>query len=351
MSRIENFLHRVVKDENSATEFFCNLLKIHVFREKFLETFLPLSVARSIRFEDIDTQSPVGGSQPDMRIESGDVCILVEVKIEGLRALTPNQPERYLEYISQEDIKAKYKVLVFVLPQGYIHERELIDRLERYSKIHSIVPKIAKGSYTLENVVQWCVIYWEDIIHLISENGLERFNPFIDEFFKLLQNWYLSSPIIFNKSEVKMMFSKIIPEAIKTLNKLKGIVDSIEQKNKKFNAKGYRSEKDGEYGIYFYNTRGESILWFGIWYECWEKMEVPLIFGVGAEETYQARKIFIEHLPSNRRKRWEEKNFDFGWFDQIVLLEGNAVEFIWKELEPLLEKMTTELEEGNRGRT
>jgi len=309
-----------------------------VFREKFLETFLPLPAVRSIRFVDIDTQSPAGGGQPDMAIASQDVHVLFEVKTELWRALTANQPEGYLDYLMQNDMKAKYRVLIFILPQGYSHEEKLKERAESYANKHTIVSILNKGSSALEDAVQWGIIYWEDIIHIIEENELHRFNPFLNEFTKLLKNWYFPSQIIFKKSEVRMMFSKTIPEAIKTLKKLQTIVDSIEQRNKKFKAQSYRSEKAGEYGISFKDAEGKNVLWFGIWYDCWENTEIPIIYGVGKDETEEARKIFMEHLPPNRRKNWED--FDFGWFDQVTLLDENPVELIWNELEPLLEKMT-----------
>ena len=132
-----------------------------------------------------------------------------------------------------------------------------------------------------------------------------------------------------------MMFSKTIPEI---LNKLKELVDSVQQRNKDFEA--VPDHNRFEYGIRFQNTEGKYILWFGIWYECWEKMEVPIVFGVGSDETEEARKIFMEHLPQDRRKRWEDFDFDFGWFDQVTLVDHNAAELIWNELEPLLEKMS-----------
>ncbi len=338
MSRIENLLHKVVKDENSTTEFFCNLLNIQVLREKFLETFLPLPVVRSIKFEDVDTQSPAGGGRPDMIIEGQDVCILFEVKIEPGCALTDKQPEEYLNYLRDKKVDAKYRVLIFILPKGYIDEGDLIKRAEK----DPIVSRLDRRSSALENKVQWRIIYWEEIIALITENGLDRFNVFLNEFNKLLRNWYLPQ-IIFKRAEVKMMFSKTIPEARKTLKKLKELVDSVEQKSKKFNPEPSHSQL--EYGIYFKNAEGRQILWFGIWYECWEKMEVPIVFGVGKDETDEARKIFTEHLPQDRRKRW--KDLDFGWFDQVTLVghnaaevRQNAAELIWNELEPLLEKMT-----------
>ena len=35
----------------------------------------------------------------------------------------------------------------------------------------------------------------------------------------------------------------------------------------------------------------------------------------------------------------KDENSNFGWFDQVTLLDKNAVELIWNELESLLESI------------
>jgi len=340
MRRVDNFLYKLVKDENSTTEFLCNLLSIKIFREKLFESFLPSETINSIVFEHIDTQFSGGIGQPDMVILNQEICALFEIKTERWRKLTDNQPEGYLNYLKQEDNKAKFKVLIFIVPHGYLHEKKLIERFENYSTTNPSVSMLDKGSLVVEDTVKWGIIYWEDIIRTINRNELDRFNPFMNEFTKLLQSWYFPSKIIFKKSEVRMMFSKTIPQAIKTLKKLKSLVDSVEQRSKDYKTSSYHSEKDGEYGIYFKDDKGGNTLWLGIWYDCWEETEYPLVYGVFSDTTEQARKIFLDFIPNHKRKKWEKWDFEFGWFDQVTLSDENAVELIWNEIDPLLEKIT-----------
>ena len=81
MSRQNNLLHRLVRDENSTTEFLCNLFQIKIFREKFLELFIGHEKNNEFEYEDFDTQTQDESGRPDLIAENKNFKIVIEVKI------------------------------------------------------------------------------------------------------------------------------------------------------------------------------------------------------------------------------------------------------------------------------
>ena len=134
MSRQKNIFYKVAKDENSTTEIFCNLLGNKFFRDKFLEKFLDQKFISNIRYEeDINTQYCSTHGRPDLIIENETVKIIVEVKIDKYRGLTPKQPDGYLKEL--EESAQNNKWLIFLIPKGYVHFGE--DDLEKIRSKYS----------------------------------------------------------------------------------------------------------------------------------------------------------------------------------------------------------------------
>jgi hypothetical protein len=314
MHRIKNFLHRVVKDEDSATEFLCNLMSIKVFREKFLEMFLDPKVLKEIQFEDFETQISFNDGRPDMFVENDTTCIIFESKIDKRTSLTRGQPSNYLEYLSgKRNINHRY--LVFLLPKGYFYEEEIQRREAEFRVQHP------------ENEIKVERIYWEEIIEVIEDNELDQINPFVGEFTDLLRLWYLPKAIKFSFAEVEVMFSSEVP---RILRKLQEVVDGVAGKNTSYGM--YKSRAGEEYGYYFKDSDGNQVLWFGIWYPFWDDHGIPLCFGVkqGFPQGASFRSKYKNRL-------LEYKSWILTWINKEILMEdANIIETIWSELDQLL---------------
>jgi hypothetical protein len=316
MNRIENLFYNVVKDENSTTEIFCNLMKIKVFRDKFLSLFLPTEVVQEINYENFDTQPSIDYGRPDMIIENEEVSILFELKTSKWCKLTGNQPNEYLKYLETNKDK-RHRWLVFLLPQDYLQEKEI--------NSDKIIP----------NGINLKILYWEQVIDKIEENQLNNLNPFIDEFTNLLKMWFIPKTICFKTEEIKLMFTREIPE---TFFKLQELINQIGNELTKSFEIGSSKGKE-EYGYYFKDSEGQSILWFGIWYKFWIDEEKPICFGIKKNYPDKIKQKFMKRY-SNRLI--EYKGWYLSWIENITLAGENSFEDILKELYPLLEELIPE---------
>jgi hypothetical protein len=295
-------------------------MQFSAFRRRLLGLFSD-TLASKIEFDDVSTQATLPDSgRPDIQIETLTACIIIEVKLDQTLGLTKYQPEGYFSHLAQKSKKeGKEGWLVFLVPKGWACEADLKSRLVAL-----------KEDYP---AIRTEVVYWEKVLDIIEEGGLEHLNPFFDHFQQLLVGWFRPKSIVFSLKEVEMLYSKELPLA---LYKTKDLIDQILKKSKyakPFSGKGLPSE----YGIYFQNTEGNNILWFGVWPEFWKEKGVPLCFGVdkawGTESTFRA--AFKGDPLSFQNGKWI-----LGCVPKDAFLSERAVDEIWAQLEPILEKVS-----------
>lgn len=291
-------------------------MKMKVFRDNFLSLFLPTEVIQEINYENFDTQPSIDYGRPDMKIENDELLVLFELKTSKWCKLTGNQPNEYLKSLKNEKDK-KHRWLVFLIPKGYLMEKEI--------NSDNIVP----NGVTLKK------LYWEQVIDKIEKNQLNTFNPFIQEFTDLLKMWFIPKTICFKPEEIKLMFTKEIPE---TFFKLHEIIDQIGNELPDSFTKG-SSKGRKEYGYYFKDSEGQDTLWFGIWYDFWIDKEKPICFGVKKNYSDKIKQKFIKRYSNHLI---EYKNWYLSWIDNITFAGENSVEDILKELYPLLEELIPE---------
>lgn len=321
MSRPDNIFHNIIRDENSTTELFCNLMKYKLFRDGFLSSFLTENVD-DLSFDIFDTQKRSEQGQPDIEISNELIKIIIEVKINKGTQLTENQPRGYIEDLMKSNQKIKW--MIFLVPKDYKHVNEIKNNIDE-----SLINNPSTFNYRIIN--------WEDIISIIESNELDKLNPIFSEFVSLLKDWYISKPIRFEWREIMYLFTDEIP---KELKKLKDLVDQVIKKTMlpSITYQWSRTEGLKEYGVYFKNSKNQEVLFFGIWLEFWEYKKKPLCFGV---KSSKYPKEVIDYFKSKYSAKIETFNdWAVSWFDEnIVSDRDNNVTKIQQELEELLENM------------
>jgi hypothetical protein len=318
MARRRNIFHNLVTDENSMTELLCNLMQFRAFHRPFFSRFLSPSVVDAILFDDIQTQVPIEGGRPDLLVRTDELTVVIEVKVSNGQGLTPNQPDGYYRYLCNDG--APHKCLVFLVPQGWLHESALTDTFALLR------------SGALSPRVQTHICHWEDVIDLIEANDLAELSPFIAEFRALLQFRYRSPTITFSNSEVAMLFTKEFPNA---LSKLEGLMLAVQAKSNAYpsDLSKWRKLFADEYGLYFRTAAGQPILWFGVWSAFWLESGFPLCFGVQDKWLPMVRETFTAKYAGKTRRC---EDWTVTWVSESTLRSEDPAEEIWHELEAFL---------------
>jgi hypothetical protein len=284
--REKNIFYHLVRNETSLTEVFCNLMQYKVFRDNFLRFIqdktqnLDIDVDK-ILYDNFDTEETFKIKNNDKEIEEknagrGDLVLttnqnikyIFELKIEVNTRLTKNQPNRYLDYLKENDNNNFEKQLFFILPRGYWHTNEILKRDNR--------------------VCQKNILYWEDIIENIRKNELDKANLFIDEFCKILDNrWFYFEKITFTKNELQFLIDNketkmdniTVPQMMQKLFK---IVNGV-----KIDCDNTINRQNYDWFGYVVDNKKNNIksknnyqIWFGIEYDIWEKDKYPLTIQV-----------------------------------------------------------------------
>jgi hypothetical protein len=151
MTRSTNIFFKLVKDENSATELLCNLMRFTPFRCALLARLFPGSgVVNQIEHEGINTQIALSGGngRPDVVIEGDKILAIVEVKVELNCVPTENQPDGYFKYLLEQRGECAERWLAFLVPKGWIHEQSIKDKFTRFK---------ADSTY---NCIKTSILYW-----------------------------------------------------------------------------------------------------------------------------------------------------------------------------------------------
>jgi hypothetical protein len=318
-----NLFSNVVNSENTMTELLLNFMKYQTFRKEFLNLFMNESSAQSVEYEHLSTQNrlPNNNGQPDFFIQNDEYEILIEIKTDDTD-LTNKQPIGYLEYLKA--IKKKNRQLVFLIPSWYQYRDKWVKRVDEY---------IGK-----KNVCTY-IIEWESIIKIIESHDFLMFNQCFVEFLGLMKNWFETDIIIFNNAEVTLMYNEKSIPAI--LQKLFNIVDEVKAFNSKHSAKIKYNKTSGEYALYFHNDE-EDILYFGVYFDFWEKHSKPLCFGIGDYYKKSYQKKFLKKHTDAIPFDYDGEKWFYGWIEDEVFLEENPImkinKIIEEELLNLIEK-------------
>ena len=324
MTRETNIFYRIVRDENSATELLCNLMRYSAFRLALLEKLFPGSpYINSITHDDITTQTTLkeNNGRPDLIISSRNVYAVIEVKVDLARGLTDNQPDGYAAHLFKNEANCSESWLSFLVPKGWEHCQFIKDKFEA----------IKAGA--ANNRVKTSIVYWDDILDLIEQNNLDELNPFFKDFHQLLASWYRPTPVKFTTTQIRMLFKKDIPQALASLD---DVIDQILDK-----ARGYRCylKHSGkklcpdEKGVYFQNQDGAEVFYFGTWTPFWKTEGYPLCYGVfNRYPTFDAFRIICPNAK-------EFKGWALAWVSEAVLESEKPVDAIWQELEPVLKTL------------
>ncbi|WP_457595061.1 hypothetical protein [Hydrogenimonas sp.] len=270
--RKENIFFNLIRSETGVTEAFCNLMQIKMFRDMFLNFVSNRSDAISFDLDNIkykafssEKRLEMDGDEKSTHPARADIAIdikgldyIFELKIEVNTRLTANQPEKYLEYLKDQNPEFYKERLFFILPEGYW-----------YRKVLENHPQVEKCN----------IFYWEDLLEEIKKRELDKANVFIGEFCSILEsNWFYYEPIVFEKSELDLLFLKkevtlrnsnlpsVMRKLFTVVNGVCGKIDCI----------GKYDRQQEEWFGYIVNNKKYGIkkgweIWFGIDYEVWEK--------------------------------------------------------------------------------
>jgi hypothetical protein len=295
-------------------------MQFSAFRRPLLARLLTDVLAPKVDFDEIDTQSvlPEGG-RPDIIIDSDSVYALIEVKVERGQGLTNNQPKVYFDTVLKE-AERREGWLIFLVPRYWKYHEPLNQALKVLQSAHPV------GGVSTK------IVEWESVLEIIEEYDLHRLNPFVGQFHELLSSRFRARPIAFSKDEVRMLYSKDFGVA---LSKLYELFDQIYDRSKT----AYKTKREKYMpSLYFRDSQGQDVLWFGMWFDFWKAEGFPLCFGV--EETWgtAVRDAFRNSL------RRETKSFEvsgerwtLGWLPSDVLSGQHPLDEAWDILAPVIQ--------------
>ena len=137
----KNLFYRITaENENAVTEVLCNLMKHRFIRDIVIRFFIPdvsESALDSISEEGIIPQKRIeDGGQPDLKIKSHQIYIIVENKIRNRTNPTPLELSSYITKVKSS--AAEFKRLVYLIPQDYSSFQLLKDIEKENSNIVSV---------------------------------------------------------------------------------------------------------------------------------------------------------------------------------------------------------------------
>ncbi len=307
----------LVKDENTFTELFKNYLKYESFKEAFLELITLDFPKNEVSFSHFSTQYGTENGRPDIVISNNTTKIFIEIKVSNTK-LTPNQPVGYLKEL-EKSIES-YKGLVLLIPEDYENEDEYESRKIEYP-----------------SQIQTQTLTWTTVLKKFNteENSKEAL---LNEFIKLLKEWFEPKPIIINQQFADIMFNSNTPKSLESLTSL------IDQVHKKLLGKESLSDfkKDilDEYGFY-YSQNAEFTFYFGVWYYYWKLKGQPLIISVQTKNK-DIKKLFYKTVEELGFSKPELEIESKQHISQIIL-DISTDKYDVKDLVSKLEQLITKL--------
>jgi hypothetical protein len=311
MKETVNIFNSIVCNENTFTELLVNMLGYKTFRDLFIKFALPSVETKNITHSNISTQVSYGNNRPDIVICTDEYEIFIEIKTSNTTTLTNNQPENY--YKTLVTSKAKFRALVFLHPNNYNHLDNYTERLEKVKK------------HTTENDIYTNELTWSNFYDKIIDAELNIWNPIIQEFCNLLQDWFIPKKITITNSNLINMFTT---ETAKTIRKIIEIVDQIGFELPKNNIEITKKRKEilHEYGFYIKSkTLEKSSIFVGLWFPYWEKVGEPFCLSINTNSTPKELTIFSQRCIEESLNK--PSDFGDGWyttyFNQVFIAENS----------------------------
>lgn len=285
MEKNFNIFQNVANNENQITEILSNYLQFKVYRDCFIEAFLPEINKKLISSQDLSTQVRIKNFQPDLIMTNDSVELFFEVKV-GDAPLQKTQTTNYYNHLQTSN---KQTALCFIIPEDY-HE---LTRIEELSNENEEIK----------------LIFWNEIIQLITEKEFDKSSQLFNEFLKFLKDWFEPMHISFTTKQLKLMYDNQIPEILITL------FDAIEQIKKSISANKNiiisKTKTSFEHGFYAKDEEGKELFFFGIWYELWKDMKSPICIAVSPDHSLTGYvEAFKQLYP--KLKKYE------GWLCQFI---------------------------------
>jgi hypothetical protein len=262
-----NIFEKILTKEDDFTNAFCNLLSNKVYRNILEET---LDISEIHKEEVIQIESNTEKeerSKPDAIIKfTGDITLLLEVKISTWRGLTPNQPESYLEYLSKEKGKV---VFILLIPIGYQHLDEFKNRYLNWENKN-------KKEIPLK------IVYWQKIYQKIK---IETDDMVLHNFADMLDLEHMEEVVSMNDNEIEFLENDFIYQYNK---KIKDIIEYAVSGILKMGIKCENTKDDDGLNYYIYNKNNEIAFWFGNWNPISE-LGFQLVVGCHASHAYSEK--------------------------------------------------------------
>lgn len=277
-------------------------MRFKAFRDVFLKSIVGLERGfDKFSFSDFSTQTGISGGngRPDMIISNSDYLIYVEVKISNTPR-TKNQPLGYLRSLIAEEDDAE-KIFIFLCPKDYADIKGCQADMVTFTSAN-------KG----QNITTR-ISHWFEFIESIQTQELNDLNPIIKEYHNLVDEWFIPNNTIFSTQNLEIMYSSEIP---RTLIKLIEFIYELKNQLKdEFIVKDDTPKYFQEHGFFLQNSKGNNILFVGIWLELWEKKGAPII--IGLEDIDNKNSLIRFKEICNKKgllpQRFNEENYDYTW--------------------------------------
>ncbi|HPD81137.1 MAG TPA: PD-(D/E)XK nuclease family protein [Spirochaetales bacterium] len=321
MNRERNILYKVaVSNENTITEVFVNLLRWKFVRDILLKSIGLGEYIDLIDYEDISTQvTIIQQKRVDIVIENNDLVIYIENKIHENTQLQESQSTIYYESLSRK--YQKTKIMLYLIPEEYIHVDKLMDKNNNQNII------------TIKT-------YWHNAFYHILKTEVQEANIILKESidFMLKSLSLLTTKKAFTKQEAFIMFDKstikTVYDLLKKIERYSGvIIEKIYNKYKtKFNLEKYSSIfNESKYGHCVIAKDGSWPIFFGYFFDI--KNEKYLL-------SLRLNKSIINNLDLLKEiEYYEENNMYYIAIPKTILEDDNdVIESIFKFADNIIEK-------------
>lgn len=263
-------LYNVLNQEVVFEEYFCNLLQIDNFRKLFTDFILDKNTIlkkENILYQHFDTEVILNSKnknygRADLFLEIDNKEFIFEIKNKDYTKLTKKQPEDYLDYLEINNKNDEFnKHLFFLIPKGYKHKSEILERWSIFNNFNNIKNQI---------------FYWQDFISKLKNENLEQNSIEIKMFYEFCEYWFNMKAIKFTNEEQYLFKTKgTILNDFKNLSVPK-LIKKLEQVIRNVGDNTYMVEDTSELGFFYSCIVGDYKIWYGIDYDYWEDKEIPL---------------------------------------------------------------------------
>lgn len=325
--RPKYFLYNVLNQETVFQEYFCNLLAIDSFRNKFLQFISKknnILESKNIQFHNFSTEvildNNCGRADLYLELENKEVFIF-EIKNKHGTQLTDNQPLNYLKYLC-----GKNHHLFFLIPKYYKHKNDIITSWKK---------ELKDKNFDIEKQL----FYWDDFIDFIENED----DPYVKAFYDFCINWFVNS-VKFTSEELKILGEENMSEDMKVvpslMQKLEIIIMNIGDNTNGF--KFYHAPS----GYVYSKIIGKYEIFFGIDYSIWEKTKNPINVMIYLKDNY-SEKFPTPELNTLKISLYEipETNYFDKQFLYVVNLDFNSYCNEYEDkLRHILDRTVLELE-------